>query len=173
MITAALKGLDNKYTLFHFTTPVSHLLVGPAGVWVLNTRHQKGTITFSKGRWRQRGGGFLQAYLRAFAQEGLGRPDLEVPADIDTVQKFITTKMPDGKTIPVHAALVFLNPAADIQVSDEESPPAVTLPISRLKEFMRKTAKTKPVSIETIALTQKLLAGETTPQSTESDDSEG
>ncbi|MEJ5225465.1 MAG: hypothetical protein WHV44_13495, partial [Anaerolineales bacterium] len=34
-ITAALKGLSREFTLYHYTTPVSHLLVGPAGVWVI------------------------------------------------------------------------------------------------------------------------------------------
>ena len=29
-ISAALKGLDDKYSLYHYMTPVSHLLVGPA-----------------------------------------------------------------------------------------------------------------------------------------------
>src|SRR5690348_5371239 len=33
-INASLKGLTKDYTLYHYLTPVSHLLVGPAGIWV-------------------------------------------------------------------------------------------------------------------------------------------
>src|SRR5512136_1316798 len=28
-----LKGLGREYTIYHFSTPASHLLVGPAGIW--------------------------------------------------------------------------------------------------------------------------------------------
>ena len=31
----ALKGLDDQYSLYHYQSPVSHLLVGPAGIWIL------------------------------------------------------------------------------------------------------------------------------------------
>ena len=57
--------------------PTAHLLVGPVGVWVLMPRHQAGRITYdeNKNRWRQKGGNF---YLKIFAQENLGRPDLEI-----------------------------------------------------------------------------------------------
>lgn len=170
VLTQSLKGLDNKYALFHFTTPVAHLLVGPAGLWVLSPRHQRGTITFTKGRYRQRGGGLMQAYLRAFAQEGLGRPDLEVAADIENIQKELAAKLPEGSAPPVKAALVFLNPAAEIAIEEDENPPATAIQVAKLKEFIRKTAKTKPVSMESILLAQKVLAGEATPESTETEE---
>src|SRR6185436_3213508 len=34
-LDAGLKGLQNEFVMYHYTTPVSHLLVGPAGVWVI------------------------------------------------------------------------------------------------------------------------------------------
>ena len=46
LIDQALKGLDKKYTLYHYSIPVSHLLVGPAGVWILLPYYQRGTITY-------------------------------------------------------------------------------------------------------------------------------
>ncbi len=48
MITASLKGMDDKYTLFHYSSPVSHLLVGPAGIWGLIPYDQNGTIVYEK-----------------------------------------------------------------------------------------------------------------------------
>ncbi|HLO33891.1 MAG TPA: hypothetical protein VK249_32390, partial [Anaerolineales bacterium] len=33
-LDAGLKGLQNEFVMYHYTTPASHLLVGPAGVWV-------------------------------------------------------------------------------------------------------------------------------------------
>jgi len=74
LINQALKGLDDKYSIYHYTTPASHLLVGPAGLWVLMPRHQRGTVSLYKGHWRHSGGGFMQTYLKLFGQESLGRP---------------------------------------------------------------------------------------------------
>jgi len=49
-LNQALKGLDDRYTIYHYTTPLSHLLIGPAGICVLLTRHQRGRVTYEKGR---------------------------------------------------------------------------------------------------------------------------
>ncbi|HZM21754.1 MAG TPA: hypothetical protein VFC02_08420, partial [Anaerolineales bacterium] len=67
-LDAGLKGLPNDYVMYHYTTPVSHLLVGPAGAWVILPYHQPGQVTFKKNRWRLSGGGFLQSYMRIFGQ---------------------------------------------------------------------------------------------------------
>lgn len=153
----ALKGLDSKYSLYHYLTPIPHLLVGPAGIWVLMARHQRGVITFEKGRWRQRGGGFLQAYLRLFAQEGLGRPDLELLNDIEAVQKYLNNKLPEGSVPAVQAAMIFTNPEVKLDISDEEVPTAPTMLLNDLKDFMRKNAKSKSLSQTKAAEIQEVL----------------
>ena len=33
-IDAGLKGLHSEFNIYHYSSPVSHLLVGPSGVWV-------------------------------------------------------------------------------------------------------------------------------------------
>src|SRR3990172_965570 len=47
-LDAAFKGMPGEFTLYHYMTPVSHLLVGPAGVWILLPYHQKGKVVFKK-----------------------------------------------------------------------------------------------------------------------------
>ena len=141
-ITAALKGLTKDYTLYHYTAPVSHLLVGPAGIWILEPYYQRGTITYEKGRWRQKGGGFLLAYLKIFAQEGLGRPDLEIEADTESLKKFLQKHLGEEQLPPINALLVFSDDRADLQVQDAPNP---ALKLGALKEFFRKTAKSEPM----------------------------
>jgi hypothetical protein len=154
-ISLALKGLDKRYALYHYQTPASHVLVGPAGIWVLIPKHQRGTITYSKNRWRQSGGGFVQNYLKIFAQEGIGRPDLEIESDIDGLSKFIKKNISDGTEIPeIQAALIFSDPSIDIQADEA---PVPTLPAKKLKEFIRKKAKGKPVSPEIISNIQNAI----------------
>ncbi len=50
-LDAGLKGLQNEFVMYHYTTPASHLLVGPAGVWVVKPYHQRGQVEFKKNRW--------------------------------------------------------------------------------------------------------------------------
>jgi hypothetical protein len=142
-ITEALKGLNREFALYHYTAPVSHLLVGPAGIWIIEPYYQRGTITYEKGRWRQKGGGFVLAYLKIFAQEGLGRPDLEIEADTDIVRKFLQKEFGEDQIPPIHAVLAFTDDRADLQVGDEAPHPA--LKVGALKEFFRKRAKSDPM----------------------------
>ena len=69
-LNKAPKGLNRNYTLYHYASPVSHLLVGPAGIWALFPKFQRGEIVYEKGKWKQKGGGIILAYLKIFAQEG-------------------------------------------------------------------------------------------------------
>jgi hypothetical protein len=154
-ISLALKGLDKRYALYHYHTPASHVLVGPAGIWVLIPKHQRGTITYSKNRWRQSGGGFIQNYLKIFAQEGIGRPDLEIESDIDGLKKFLGKNIPDHIEIPeIQAALIFSDPNIDIQADEA---PAPTISAKKLKDLIRKTAKGKPIPLETVLMIQDAI----------------
>ncbi len=141
-LDAALKGFGKRYTLYHYTTPVAHLLVGPVGIWVLIPKPQRGRITYEKNRWRKRGGGVLGAYLALFAQEGLGRPTLELASEISSLTKFLRKKLPDQELPPIQAALVFTHPEVKV---DADNAPAPTLPAKKLKEFLRKVAKENPL----------------------------
>ena len=154
-ISLALKGLDKRYALYHYQTPASHVLVGPAGIWVLIPKHQRGTITYRKNRWRQSGGGFIQNYLKIFAQEGIGRPDLEIETEINGLTKFLGKNLPGGTETPeIQAALIFSNPDIDIQADEA---PAPTLPAKKLKDLIRQTAKNKPISQEIVSLIQDAI----------------
>jgi hypothetical protein len=154
MLEQALKGLDDRYGLYHYHTPASHLLVGPAGIWTLHPKTQRGSITYNKNRWRQRGGGFLQGYLRIFAQEGIGRPDLEIDSDVDGLSKYLKRHLPDFDLPPIQSALVFFHPEVNLQVEDA---PAPTLFAKKLKDFIRKTAKENPLSSEIVEVIQAEL----------------
>jgi hypothetical protein len=156
-LNQALKGLDGKYTLYHYMTPVPHLLVGPAGVWVLLPRNQRGRITFAKGRWRHQGGSL---YLRIFAQEGIGRPDIDMSAETDKINLFFAKNLPEGTAPAIQTALVFTNPNVKIEISEDVDPPAKTVTADKLKEALRKGAKSSPLSPQAIQQITALLPEE-------------
>jgi hypothetical protein len=161
LLNQALKGLDGRYTIYHYKTPTAHLLIGPSGVWALFPRNQRGTITFSKGRWHQSGGGLVMSYLKLFAQEGLGRPDLEIQNDFDKLEKYLKNVLGDENIPPMNAALVFTSDKAVIDIAEDgEQPPIPTLALGKLKDHLRKFAKTKPISLDKSLEIQKLITGQ-------------
>ncbi|MGW8143222.1 MAG: hypothetical protein ACWGN2_02440 [Anaerolineales bacterium] len=153
ILNAALKGLDRNYSLYHYSTPTSHLLVGPAGVWVLMPRHQAGTITYDeeKNRWRQKGGNF---YLKIFAQESLGRPDLEIGSEIEAVSKVLEDQLGEDKLPQIQAALIMTNEKCEVEADNAPSP---TMKDGKLKDFIRKTAKGKPISLDIVREIQEIF----------------
>jgi hypothetical protein len=157
-ITAALKGLTKDYTLYNFLTPVNHLLVGPAGVWIIEAYYQRGAIVYEGNKWKQKGGGFLLGYLKIFAQEGLGRPDIEIKADTESLTEAFKKALGEGQEVPpIHAALVFTDDRAEIRADDAPIP---TIKIGQLKELIRKTAKQNPFPMTEIKRITAILPEE-------------
>jgi hypothetical protein len=141
-LDAGLKGLPGDYTLYHFMLPAAHLLVGPAGIWALIPYRQRGTVTYTKNRWRIGKGGPLQAYMSIFGQEGIGRPDLEAEGEINAMKNLLAKNLNESEIPEVQAVLVFMNENVDIQA---EGAPLPALKIKQLKDFIRQRAKEKPI----------------------------
>ena len=146
-LDTGLKGLQNDFVMYHYTTPVSHLLVGPAGIWVVMPYHQRGQVTYQKNRWRMSGGGFLQGYMRIFGQEGLGRPDMEVDNEITSLKKFLLKHMEESEIPEIHALMVFTDDNIEIEGEGSTIP---ALKLKQLKDFIRQRAKEKKLSPETL-----------------------
>jgi len=155
-LVQALKGLDDKYTLYNFTTAVSHLLVGPAGIWVFCLFNQPGTITYDeqKNRWVQKN---VNLYRRWFMQDGIGKPEQEVQVNLNDIQTYIDKNAKiEGLPTPM-AAMVFTHPKVVIQAPDA---PIATLAIDKLKDFIRRQSKENPADLEAIYAFQDLFPSE-------------
>ena len=155
-LDTGFKGLNNDFVLYHYSTPVSHLLLGPAGVWVLLPYHQRGQATFKKNRWKMSGGGFAQAYMRIFGQEGLGRPDLEASSEITTLRKYLAKHMDETETPEINALMVFTSDDVEIDAQGADIP---AVKVKQMKEFIRKKVKDKTITPNTLTKI-KVLFGE-------------
>ena len=146
-LSTALKGMDDKYTLYHFTTNIPHLLVGPSGIYCLMPYNQPGTISYNttKNRWKQSGGNF---FLKTFGGDSLGRPDLDANYAVSDITKFFEKKGVNLGTTTPESILVFVNDKATVN-AEGFSGGAVTA--DKLKEFIRKRAKTSPLAPELLA----------------------
>ncbi len=146
IISNSLKGLDNHYSLFHYTTPVSHLLISPAGIWIIKPYHQRGIITFDekKNKYVQKeGGNFLS---RLFAMDNLGDIESESKRQVEKLQKYFTKIGVKDYPDPL-IANVFYRPEAKIQAKNA---PEITIGIDKLKDLIRQTAKKTPINDEKI-----------------------
>jgi hypothetical protein len=155
IVDKSLKGLGREFTIYHYVTPVSHLLVGPAGVWTIMPNFQGGVIAYDKKRWKAKGGGVLQSYMRLFGQENLGRPDLESEAEIDSAKRYLKKVLPEGTEVPpVSSLLLFANPKAELKV---EGAPLPALTPKDLKDFLREKTKDKTIGDLTLDTVRKAL----------------
>ena len=153
-LDAALKGLPGDFTIYHFTTPTAHLLVGPSGVWALLPYRLRGSIEFRKNRWRVRGGGFLQAYMSIFGQEGIGRPDAEAEHEARKIKNLLAKHFEEHECPEVNVALIFTNEQIEIQA---EGAPTPALKADQLKSFMRQKAKEKLITQSQLAAVKAAL----------------
>jgi hypothetical protein len=143
LIDKGLKGLGREYTVYHYVTAASHLLVGPAGVWTLMPYYQSGIIVYEKKHWKSRGGGFIQSYLRLFGQENIGRPEIESEAGIEATKRYLTRILPEGSEVPpVKSLLLFTSPKVELKIEDAPLP---TITPKDLKDFMREQSKDNPI----------------------------
>lgn len=156
LLTSGLKGLEDKYTLYHYVTDIPHALIGPAGIIALIPISVGGTIIYdeSKNRFRQKGGNL---YLKIFGQEGLGRPEVDAQYTTSDLAKFLKKNFSELEIPKIQPILVFTNPKAKLETSNSPIP---ALSLEKLKDFIRKKGKEKPVALSLIQQIQKGLPEE-------------
>ena len=153
-LSLALKSMDDRHSLYHYLSPVPHLLVGPSGIWVLIPYHQIGKITYENGRWKHKGGNVFQRYLRLFAQEGIGRPDVDSKAEAEAIKRYLKKQLPDRYIPEPKPVLVFTSDKAELE-ADEAPVPSV--PLKKLKELIRKSAKDSAIDTDSLKFIRDFL----------------
>ncbi|MHA1794992.1 MAG: hypothetical protein ACTSUK_02690 [Promethearchaeota archaeon] len=153
IVIQALKGLDDKYTLYNYTTGVPHLLVGPIGVWIINPYHHEGEISYNseKKRYKQKGGPKLIA--KYFAQEGLPNITREVFSLKKDLKKYF-----DKNSIHIDEELKVVNLFySDDVILLSDNAPEINLKSNKLKVFIRNHAKKTKLPPEKIEKFRNLL----------------
>jgi hypothetical protein len=147
-LDAALKGLDDQYVLYHYQSPVDHLLVGPPGIWMLLPYSQGGKIIYDqhRKRWKKTGRNLFTHFL---GQDQIGRPDAEIAAGLKRLEKDFA-KVPELSLPPIQAAVVFTNEKVEVEAEDTPYP---TLHARQLKKLVRKEAKGEYALSTTVMIT--------------------
>ena len=141
-LVKALKGLDNRYTLLQYVTPVPHLLLEPGGCTVFVVKAQGGEVVYEDGRWKHRQKG---KFFRQFAgQEALGAPHLEAERLVHKLKRHLARRLPDAE-VPVRAVILFVNP--NVTVNADASPVPVFYS-KKVKAWLRGPGRLKPLPPE-------------------------
>ena len=146
LLTQSMKGLDSEYSIFHYETPISHLLVGPSGVIALLPYGQNGTLYYdeNKKEWRQKGGNF---FLKVFGAEGLGRPASDARNELRDLKSYLERIGVSAGVAKPDVLLIFTNPKAEVK---GEGSPVPYITAAKLKDYLRKKAKENLVNTEAI-----------------------
>lgn len=100
----------------------------------------------------------MLAYLKLFAQEGLGRPDLEINTDVENLKAALKKSLGEDQPLPnINVVLVFSDDRAVLQADDAPYP---TIKLDQLKDLFRKTAKQNPLPASEIKRITDVLPDE-------------
>jgi hypothetical protein len=137
IIVQSLKGINDQYTLFNYICSVPHVLIGPAGLFLIKPYHQAGEITYndSKHRFEQKGGASFIA--KTFGQENLTNIERESKIVISDLFEFLKKK---NISLPVEPRVINLFFSEKAYVSAKNAP-EVTLHADKLKDYLRNQAK--------------------------------
>jgi hypothetical protein len=130
-LTKALKGLDDRYRLYHYQLPAAHVLLAPEACYVFTVYTQSGRVAVRKDRWRQSlGWRWLFAWL---GQEGLGNPTRAAEFEVESLRRYVAKKLPDVEA-PLTPVIVFSHPAVELDVADTTVP---VVHVKQLKDWLR------------------------------------
>ncbi len=130
----ALKGFDDRYEVYHWLLPADHVLLGPAGLYVVVLRDSRYPVHAVGARWRQPF--TLRRVFTILAQEGLGDPVGEALAEVKRLREWLQKIDPD-LDVEVKPLVFFVEPVP-ITREDPAVPPLLP---KELKKYLRKQAK--------------------------------
>jgi hypothetical protein len=142
LLDKTFKGLDDKFSFYHYKTSIPHLMVGPAGYWAITPSFVDGEIVFDekKGFWTQKNRSFLNRFL---SREAFGRPDKELKDFRKDFSKLLEQSgIPDSESIELNGAVILLNKSCTISGPKTDGE-ILILPFDKAKDRFRKLSKTQ------------------------------
>ena len=124
-VRCALAGLDDRYYLLNGVIvpgermEIDHLLAGPRGLFVLETKAHGGTIVYGDGRWWR-----IQAGARGLSQrQHIGNPSAQAQRNARLLRRYLVAHLGAWATaLPLVPIVVFTHPHAMLDADDAPIP---------------------------------------------------
>jgi hypothetical protein len=143
MLDEALKGLDERYALFHYMLAANHALMTPSGVFALCTTAIEGEISFQDGRWwRER-----RARRGGSRRQPLSEPGSQTAGVAQRLGRDLGRRLGRDDLPEAEAILVFVHPNAQLDAGEA---PFQSVHIKKLKAHLRGLPKAKTLSAEDV-----------------------
>lgn len=135
VIDSALKGLDQRFAIFHYALGARHVLICPGGVFALIPRLEDGDIEYIDDSWlrtTRRGG-----LLRRGGTRGIRGIDRESGAEVERATKRLNLPF------AIRPYVVFVHSNAEMKVRDA---PVLHSHLKKLKSDIRKLPKAESLT---------------------------
>ncbi len=129
-----LKGLDDRYEIYHWLLPADHVLLGPAGLFVIVLRDVTDPVEAKEDRWSQPFS--VRRLLGLFGAEGLGDPVGEALSQVEKLRKWLQKEDPD--LVVDIQPVVFFTQNVPLTRKNPTIPPILP---KEMKKFVRNRAK--------------------------------
>lgn len=135
-LAAGLKGFDNRYQLYSYYLPAPHVLLSPAGLFVLTAMGQDGVIRYDGEKFHRNFS--LGRLVRFMAEEGLGKPFVEADSQVQALRAYLE-RHGLADEVEIENIVVFYSPRAQLSLS--ATPRPVVTPKELKKEIRRDRVK--------------------------------
>jgi hypothetical protein len=141
IIGDALKGLDNRYEIYHYKLGTSHALLSPAGAFALVPIYEEGEITYDGEKWFSKRP--KRKLLSRSGKKSLKNLEKNAYAEARSMQRALQRALPDSAEISIQPILVFVNPDTFVQV---DGTPLYAVHAKKLKSLIRRLPKAKSLT---------------------------
>lgn len=150
IIDEALKGLDNRYGIYHYKLGTRHALLSPAGAFALVPRFEDGEITYEGENWFSRR--TKRRLLRRAGKSSFGGVQKNAEAEAQAMQRALQRALSDDLEISVQPILVFINNDTYVKINEA---PLHAVHAKKLKSLIRRLPKAKSLTAEELELLEK------------------
>jgi hypothetical protein len=154
VLTQLLQKFSNDYLLFHYTSPIPHVLIAPDALYAIVVKNHDGQITVNGDRatrkfnWRR--------IFKLFGDESLGAPILEAEGRTKKLYKTLSKSLKPEEIPEIKSVVIFSNKAVNLIVNNPTIPVMKT---NEVKSFLREQGKTRSISAEQRKKLAEILGG--------------
>jgi hypothetical protein len=135
ILDSALKGLDQRYAIFHYLLGARHVLISPGGVFAVIPRVENGLIKYSDGHWTRTTN--KSGLLRRAGTRRIRGIEPEIASEVDRASSRLNLPF------AVRPLIVFLHAGAEMDVREG---PELATHLKKLKSALRKLPKAQSLS---------------------------
>jgi len=141
----SLKGLDERYGLFHYLLGTSHALIGPSGAFALIPRFEEGILRWEGGVWSQE---LPPRRLRlGSGRKRLRRLDAKACQEAEALQGALDRLLGGNHDLEAKPLVIFLSNRSRLEAEEAPYPAAHR---KKLKETIRRLPRAKSLSPDEI-----------------------